>query len=346
MRKVIFICPFDINQLTGTPIRAKTVIECVSNFCDTSVISAGNAKFSQFSLKAIKQIRLLKPDIIHGFSTISIIPIMLYKLINPRTKIIFEMHGWSWFETKDQLGIWKRIIFLLLDIVGYIFANGVIVMSYTQKDYISKILYSKKNLNVIWGPVDFPILFEKLQARKYLLVGYQGNSSWWQGLGILMETAKILEGVPYIKFQLAGFDHSDKSKFPNTSNIIYKGKFQREDASKLIKNCDVMVSPRLAGKVSDLQYPQKLSEYLAAGRPVIGSSVSDQRVILEQSKAGFVLKDLSAQKLAEAIEKFSKLPKEEKTELGKNAIKFAERNFSPTVFNQKLKAVYNQLNQS
>ena len=52
------------------------------------------------------------------------------------------------------------------------------------------------------------------------------------------------------------------------------------------------------------------------------------------------------EKLAEAIEKFSKLPKEEKTELGKNAIKFAERNFSPTVFNQKLKAVYNQLNQS
>lgn len=355
--KVVFICPFNLDRLTGTPIRAKTVIKSVSNFSDASAISTAGFPFDeninlysvdaeklyQFSTRTIKKLKELRPEIIHCFTTVSVIPMFLYKLSNPRTKAIFEMHGWSWFETKGQLGIIKRIVFFLLDVVGYVFANEVIVMSHTQKNYLAKILYKKGNLDVIWGPVDFPILFEELTPKEHVLVGYQGNSSWWQGLSMLTEAAKILEKTHTIKFQLAGFDSSDKSKFPDFPNMNYVGRFERTDVSKLIKNCDVMVSPRLASKVSDLQYPQKLSEYLAGGRPVIAFDTSDQELILKNAKAGFIVKEQNAQKLAESIQEFAKLPSEKRTELGKNAAKFAEENFSIRVFTDKLRVAYNRI---
>ncbi len=338
----MFICPFNIDRLTGTPIRAKIVTESVSQFANINIFSE-ETRVAYFSYKAIKKLRELRPDIIHAFTTVSIISALIYKIaFNHRVKIIFEMHGWSWFETKGQLGILKRIILIILDTVGYIFSNVVIVMSYTQKEYLAKILYDKKNMDVIWGPVDFPISFEAPGGRESILVGYQGNSSWWQGLHILLDSAKILENTG-IKFQLAGFDSSDKSKFPDRPNITYLGRFERKDVGKLIKNCDVMVSPRLANKVSDLQYPQKLSEYLAGGRPVIAFNTSDQKMIVEQADAGFVIKRESAEDLAQAIDKYSKLSDKTRIKLGENAARFAQDNFSIGVFTEKYKRAYEDL---
>ena len=340
--KVVFICPFPIERLTGTPIRAKIVIQSVETFSTVETISTSN-RFLKFVSESMGKLQHLKPDVIHGFTTMSIVPMMLYKIAHPHTKIVFEMHGWSWFETKGQLGILKRIVFLFLDIFGYLFANSVIVMSCTQKDFLRRWFGGRKNVNVVWGPADFPISFEKPEERDGLLVGYQGNSSWWQGLHILIETARILEKNPKIHFQLAGFDSSDKSKFPDRPNIKYLGRFERKDVTKLIKNCDVMVSPRLDGDVSDLQYPQKLSEYLAGGRPVIAFDTSDQRLIVEKANAGFIVGNESAKELAEAIEKFSQLPAESRSKLGENAGKFAEENFSPSVFVRKYEQAYKEL---
>ena len=101
-----------------------------------------------------------------------------------------------------------------------------------------------------------------------------------------------------------------------------------------------MISPRVASSVSALQYPQKLSEYLAGGRAVIASDISDQPMILEKARAGFVVKDLTVQNLAEAIEQFATLSREERAKLGQNASRFAQENFSPAVYEQKLKIVY------
>ena len=90
-KKVAFVCPFDLDRLTGTPIRTKNTIESVKLFSHVRIIatagsseveSVGRVRIGRFIVRAVKSLRNYKPDIIHGVSTLSIIPIVIYKNVS------------------------------------------------------------------------------------------------------------------------------------------------------------------------------------------------------------------------------------------------------------------------
>lgn len=342
--KAAFVCPFNLERLTGTPIRAKTTISSVAQFSEVFVITP-EGKLGGFISRGVKELRQLKPNVIHGFTTVSIIPMLLYKIFFDRkVKIIFEMHGWTWYETRGILAWPKRLFFLILDWLGFTFANAIIAMSYTEKKFLQKRLWNKNKVWVIWGPADFEIVFEAMMPRNYIKVGYIGNSSWWQGLDYLIGAAKLLLGsnLP-IKLALAGFDYSETDKFSRLRNVIYVGKVERKDVPTFIKSCDLMVSPRVKSSVSDLQYPQKLSEYLACGRAIIASDTSDQRKIITEAECGSILGHLAPESLAAEIKRLATLSYSERNRLGHNAAKYAEQHVSGPMFRNKLLAVYRAL---
>jgi glycosyltransferase involved in cell wall biosynthesis len=109
-----------------------------------------------------------------------------------------------------------------------------------------------------------------------------------------------------------------------------------------MKSADALVSPRVKGNVSELQYPHKLSEYLASGRAVIATDVSDQKLILAKADCGFVAAS-SKEGLASAIREFAALSYERRNQLGKNAIEFAKTNLSFSIFKNRIQACYKSL---
>lgn len=356
--KIAFVCSFDLERLTGTPIRAKTTMNVATEIAEVSVVASVGFSFNpkidshiigagsliHFSRRVWNELKKIKPDVIHGFTTVSMIPIFLYKIFsNWKVKVVFEMHGWTWFETKGELAFWKRAIFYVLDSLGFIFSNAVIVMSHTQKGFLVKKFYQKNNLEVYWGPVDFGVEFKESENTSQVVVGYLGNKSFWQGLSGVLSAAKILQKEQNIHFKLAGFEAGDEKTFPKLSNVTYVGKVERKNVPDFIKSCDFMLSPRIKGKVSDLQYPHKLSEYLASGRPVIASDVSDQKKIINDAKCGEVVNPLTPESLAEALKKMGTKTKEERVEMGKNAVKYAKENFSVEILGRKLKLLYQNL---
>lgn len=157
--KVCFICPFNLDRLTGTPIRTRSTINSVSNFSKSILVISENSSvfndsvlfknvrknFLGFVVDSIKLLKEYNPDVLHGVSTISVFVFILYKLFfNKKIKFIFEVHGWSWFETRGFLPVYKRLVFVILDMVGVIFANYLISMSFTQKVFLSKFTTGKK----------------------------------------------------------------------------------------------------------------------------------------------------------------------------------------------------------
>ncbi len=357
--KISFVCPFYLDRLTGTPIRAKITINSASTDNQVAVIATsgvafndqvdltvlGAGKLSHFTNQTLQVLKKQKPEVIHGFTTVAMIPALFYKyFFNLQTKVVFEMHGWTWYETAGQISWWRRLLLLLCDVLGYWLADAVIAMSLTQRDFLARKMGAKKRLAVIWGPVDFPISYEEPISGGELRVGYIGNNSWWQGLPELIKAATlVVKNNPRIQFELAGFDHHNVNAFPERPSLHYRGKVQRVDVPTFIKSCHVMISPRVSGAVSDLQYPQKLSEYIAAGRPVIGSDVNDQAKILTEAKCGFLVKPLTPESLAQKILEFYSLKSEQRTILGQNATTFADGEFSPSAFGLKLKQIYSQL---
>ncbi|NLE07610.1 MAG: glycosyltransferase family 4 protein [Parcubacteria group bacterium] len=356
--RVFFVCPFNLKRLTGTPIRTVSTINAVSRFSDVSVATTGGEILNnavrfyttekvgilRFSRQVLGLLTKERPDVVHGVSTLSVIPILFYRLfLNRKSKMIFEIHGWSWFESKKFVSLLKRFVFLMLDMLGFVFSDKVISMSFTQKDFLQKILFKKRDVEVIWGPVDFEVKFKELPKREIFKVGYLGNDSFWQGIESIVGAAKLLEQNKKIFFYLAGFEAKDNDRFPKTENIQYVGKLARTEITSFICDMDVMVSPRIKGKVSDLQYPQKLSEYLACGRPVIVSDTNDQKIIINKAKCGIVLNEVTHLSLKSAIEDIYSLSLEEKNLMGKNASIFADEHFSFEVFANKIRKIYKSL---
>ncbi len=339
-KKITFIAPFDLKRLTGTPIRASITIDAAKKLGDIYVIESRGLKFFSFCKRTITALRKEKPDSIHGFTTLSIAPALLYKFFfNGRVIIIFEMHGWAWFETKGQ-NFFKRLAFLLIDILGLWFSNKIIAMSNTEKKFLSKLVYRPEKIFVLWGPVEIVPEY-KSPSNKNVVVGYLGNDSWWQGIDVLVSAAKTLSGEDAV-FKLAGFNSSDKKRFPKIDNVEYVGRVERKNVMGFLQSCNLLISPRLDTMASNLQFPHKLSEYMAAGRPVVVSSVSDQKEIVMSAECGFTLNKIDAASIVKAIKRFTTLSEGDEKKLGENAAKFAKENFLVDSFKEKLKMVYSQ----
>ncbi len=340
MKKITFIAPFDLKRLTGTPIRAAITIDASKKLGDIYVIESRGLRFFSFCGRTISALKKERPDIIHGFTTLSIVPALLYKFFfNGRVRIIFEMHGWAWFEMKGQ-NFFKRLAFLLIDVLGLWFSNKIVAMSNTEKKFLSKLVYRPGKIFVLWGPVE-SIPDYKSPSNKGVVVGYIGNDSWWQGIDILISAAKSFSGQE-ISFKLAGFDPSDKKRFPKMDNVEYVGKVERNKVLGFLQSCNLLVSPRLDTMASNLQFPHKLSEYMAAGRPVVVSPASDQKGIVTDAECGFTLNKIDTDSIVKAIKRFVALSEGDERKLGENAAKFARENFLVDSFKEKLKMVYSQ----
>lgn len=349
--KAVIICPFDLDRLTGTPIRTKTTIRAISGCADVSIIATdgeipgikvfrtGKCGLSTFTRQALPILRSEKPNVIHGITTVSIIPMLLYKCLHPSTRLIFEMHGWAWFEQKKSGTFFTRASLLILDLFGLWFSHRVLTMSETQKVFLSRLTFRSSRIAVIWGPFEFDAVSTE-SHNDGIVVGYIGNSAWWQGLPQLIDAARILQSDGQISFRLAGFIADDRKQSPSLPNISYVGRVERADVMDFLRSCDVLVSSRLKEGVSDLQYPQKLSEYLGAGRPVIVSAANDQRVIVESAQCGVVVDPMTSENLAEAIRAFASMSRKTQLEWGMHALNFAKQHLVFDAFARKLQEVY------
>ncbi len=342
--KISFICPFDLEQYTGTPKRTKTTISVAKRCADISVTSSlKQEKFFPFFKRALQSLKQEKPDIIHAVTTLAIPSAVVFKLFSKwKVKIVFEMHGWGWYEVRKNLI--KKTIFLFIDCVGLWLSARVIAMSYSEKKFLTQRVWNAKKIIVLWGPVECDGVYVPPEDNKNFIAGYLGNGSWWQGIHYIIGAAKILaEKRKDIFFTLAGFDFSDQEKYPRLPNVSYLGKISEISVVPTLHAADVLLSPRLKEKVSDLQYPHKLSEYLASGRPVIVSSASDQPFVIEKADCGVVVHDMNAENLAHIILHMADLTKEEREKMGQNAFAFAKKNLSSETFEKKLRDIYSSV---
>jgi len=354
--RITFICPFNLDRLTGTPIRTRTTISAASHVGQVYVVSQGYTAVADgvecssvtlggllsFTKKSLSILKQFRPDVVHGVTTAAVPTLLLYRyLFNARVRIVYEMHGWAWFEMHALRRPFTRTIFLLLDRLGLLCADAVIVMSYTQKDFLLRYIASDQKITVIWGPVDTIPKYSAPRAESDVVTfGYLGNDAWWQGLPLLLEAAQRLSIHKNITFVVGGFDASDEASFPRLSNVHYLGKVPREEVFIVLQKCDVLLSPRIPGGVSDLQYPHKLSEYLSAARPVIASSTSDQPHIITTAKCGVIVEPLTIENLIHSIVELSAYSQQGRIAMGERSYAFACSYFSLTSLIHSLKSIY------
>ena len=267
------------------------------------------------------------------------------------TKIIYDI--WDlWPEGFVDLGYIKKGSLLAkmlyrMEHKSYREADGIIFSMQGGRDYIVDKGWSKE----VGGDVDTSnigylnngVNLEQVDKQKneYVLqdadldtdkfkVIYLGSVSKMNGLDVLVETAKVLQerGNDQVTILVYGYGNQEEQLKKMVAdyglkNIKFKGKLDFEYGLNVLSrgNLNIFTFKKSALWKYGVS-PNKLFMYFASGKPVL-SMIKPNYDLVEEKKAGISVEN-EPELVADTIERFCKMDKEEYETYCKNARSTAE----------------------
>ena len=146
-----------------------------------------------------------------------------------------------------------------------------------------------------------------IQEEKSVVL-YSGNMGRKQGLGLLIQTAKIIEDDEDILFVLCG-EGPARHELEVQAQVLHNIKFlplqPTERLNELLNMADIHVLPQRSD-AADLVMPSKLTGMLASGKPVITTASPDTELALELGAIIRIVPPDDAFALAEEICNFAR----------------------------------------
>ena len=163
---------------------------------------------------------------------------------------------------------------------------------------------------------------------------FAGNIGFAQGLGILPKAAAKLrdEGV-FVRFVIIGDGRymptlrKEISDFNAEDYFYFIDRKPAEEIPAYLAAADALLITLSKNEVFSITIPAKTQSCLACGRPIIVSADGEVQQIIKDSKAGLVSDSEDVDGFVNNVIAISKMKKEEREELGKNALAYSKSNF-------------------
>ena len=266
------------------------------------------------------------------------------------TKIIYDILD-LWPEGFVDMGYLKKnspITKALyhLEHISYRNADGIIFSFQGGRDYIIDKGWSKEvggdvdtsNIGYLNNGVDlkavdkqkneFVLEDKDLYTDKFKVI-YLGSISEFNGVDVLVETARVLQErkIDNIQILVYGYGNQEEKlkklvgKY-GLNNIVFKGKIDKQYAMSVLSRGNLNVftfkdTPLLKYGVS----PNKLFMYFASGKPVL-SMIKPNYDLVEEKNTGISVEN-DPEIVADAVERFAYMQKDEYEEYCKNSRKTA-----------------------
>jgi len=185
----------------------------------------------------------------------------------------------------------------------------------------------------------------RAEKRKTMIM-FAGSITPRKGVDYLVKAAEMLKGEDII-FLLVGNPNLDKEftekikEFIRTKgleeNVKLAGFVPYEDLKILYSVCDIFVLPSL-----EEGSPIALTEALATGKPLIGTSVGGTPLMIKDGWNGFLIEPANERQLAEKIKYLIDDP-EERKRMSENSRKLAEEEFDWIKVTERYLEVYEEI---
>lgn len=183
--------------------------------------------------------------------------------------------------------------------------------------------------SVDWQKDEFALEDADLDTDKFKVV-YLGSISAFNGLDVLVETARVLQERKEENIQILvyGFGTQEEKLKKmaaeyGLSNIKFKGKLDKKYGMSLLTRADINIFTFTnTGLLKYGVSPNKLFMYFASGKPVL-SMIKPAYDLVESKQAGLSVEN-NPETVADAIMQFSHMDKTEYDEYCVNARKTAE----------------------
>lgn len=162
---------------------------------------------------------------------------------------------------------------------------------------------------------------------------FTGNIGKAQGLDLVIEAAIRLKNTP-IKWHLVGDGREEKvlKQLVHENNldktIIFHGRKPESKIPQYLANANAALLILKPDPVFEMTLPAKLQTYMACGIPIIGCVRGESKRIINESKAGVVSQDISAQGLIDACKEMLNKSNHEYEVLKCNSLKYGVNNFN------------------
>jgi len=225
----------------------------------------------------------------------------------------------------------------------YKHADQVIVNSPGFMDHVKT--RGAKNVTLIPNGAD-PEMFDPLAdgmafKNKHGLTGqfvvvYAGAHGLSNDLGIVLEAAELLQKKDRIRLVLIG-SGKDKPHLQalthkrQLENILFLPPVPKSEMAQVLAGADACLAILKPIELYKTTYPNKVFDYMAAGRPVILAIDGVIRQVVEAAQAGVYVPPGQPAALAQAIELLARHP-EKSREMGQHGRNMVERRYARIIF--------------
>lgn len=182
-------------------------------------------------------------------------------------------------------------------------------------------------------------------ASKVNLV-FAGNIGAAQSVETIIKAANILRDSDRFIFHIVGsgssLDNCEKlAASYGLKNVVFHGRRPLEEMPSFYAGADAMLATFSNDPVLAYTLPRKVTTYLAAGKPVIGTLSGEARRVVEEAGCGYCCNPEDAEGLAEACIKFES--EASSKQLGDNARRYFNLHYSKDRFFDTLEQTLNNL---
>lgn len=325
--RLLLMCLTDLSVSTGSPIRARLLIDGFLGFgWEVATLSTGAPHVSHLRLNSfvyrwdenlsssIKNVlENYRPDIVLGVTEAGI------DSLCRETKaldipVILDIHGLGFVEILELgsgygsriLRCWNSLRWLS----GLPKADAIFALSPTLLPILKKF---NKNTYFVNGMTDISFFHPEGEQRVLgknadrIKILYAGNFYKWQGVDLLIDAIDLVN-LQSDKFEFIfigpckqNFERvelwKNKLKF---NNVFFYDSVDYYEMPAYLRGADVLIIPRPFMLSSYLAVPQKMGDCLASGRTIIASDLKSHRHVLGANNSG-ILCSPNAKKLAQAI---------------------------------------------
>jgi glycosyltransferase involved in cell wall biosynthesis len=295
--------------------------------------------------------KIAKPDVVLGSSVHLLAVLAAHRVARcHNAKFIMEVRD-LWPQTIIDMGALNKrssLAKLLQALERFLYrrAERIITLPPLAHQYLTACGVSKEK--IVWIPNGVDLSrFNESEARNThgpgFKVRYLGAHGQANALDVLLEAARIIHDQMHgeIEFVLVG-DGPQKPRLIESArqmelkNVEFRNPVPKNEVSKVLQEADAFVLNLERAQVFRYAIsPNKLFDYMAAGRPVIFSVGTPENPV-EEAQCGLTVPPRDPQALAKAVIQISQMPKEERVAMGQRGREYVEKYHAIPVLAERL----------
>lgn len=254
-----------------------------------------------------------------------------------------------WPESLSATGFVKNetALKLVAAIVRWIYRNNTCLLVQSEA-FIAPVRAMAGRTPVQYHPNPGDLIFlvtdnadSPIDLKSGFNVLFTGNLGTAQALETVLEAAILLRDEEDICFVLVG--SGSRSKWLESEvarlglkNVLLPGRFPASTMPAIMKRASALLVSLVRSPIMSQTVPSKVQAYLAAGKPIIAAMDGEGARIVDEAGAGVTCPAEDAEALADAVRELRDMPEERRSQMGKNAAEYYQRNFEPRMLAMRL----------